>query len=282
MRWLGISVGLILVLMWTSPVAAVVINEFLPNPEGNDTNSEWVEFYNPDSSTVDLSDYFFDDDNDFQSDSKSKPKQSLIGMLGPLTTCYWEISNYLNNGGDWPTLFTADGAVVDDYEYKDTSEEKSYARVPDGGDWQAEQVPTKSLVNCLDLAPTPTLSPTPTATPTPTQPTPKATVGAAPTPTPPTSPTPKATAGTTPKPTASAQVLAATVAAEIAETPTATPSATPQPETNKQGKWPWLMMIGGGGLAVAALFPFLRKWYHDPSWLKTLLKGGDRSSFGQE
>ena len=88
----------------------------------------------------------------------------------------------------------------------------------------------------------------------------------------------------------SAQILAAkpevepdsevTIAAEVQATATA--SATPQPETKKQGKWSWLMMIGGGGLAVAALFPFLRKWYHDPSWLKTLLKGGDRSSFGQE
>lgn len=142
-------------------------------------------------------------------------------------------------------------------------------------DWSGEQA-----VEIGGVSPTPTESPTSTPTPTSTS-----------APTTLTPPTPKATAGTAPKPTATvASVLAAktevepdsevTVAAEVQAT--ATPSATPQPEVKKQGKWPWLMMVGGGGLAVMALFPFLRKWYHDPSWLKTLLKGGDRSSFGQE
>lgn len=253
--------------------AAVVINEFLPAPSSG--NKEWVEFYNPDSSTVDLSDYFFDDDTDFQSDAGSSAKIPVAGLLGSTSTCYWEMSTYLNNNGDTPTLFNTAGTTIDSYAYTKTTTDKSYARVPDGGEWQADQAPTKSPANCLDLAPTPTPTPTPSPTPTPT---------ATPTPTPTATPTVKPTAVSmvTPKPTATAQVLAATAAAEIAATPTASPSATPSPKPEGKNKWPWLVMAGGAGLAVAALLPFLRKWYHDPSWLKTLLKGGDRSSFGQE
>jgi len=132
------------------------------------------------------------------------------------------------------------------------------------------------------ISPTPTPSPTPTASPTP-KPTATTTSKVIATPTPPTS---KATGGTaaTPKPTTLAQVLAATAAAEVEETPTPMPSAsaTPEPEKAEGSKFAWLMIAGGGVLAVVALFPVWLKWYHDPSWLKTLLKGGDQSSFGQE
>jgi hypothetical protein len=122
------------------------------------------------------------------------------------------------------------------------------------------------------------VSTAPTSTPTPT---------ASPTPTPTANPTvkPSVTPVPTVKPTASAQVLAATVA----ETPTPpTPkatggaAATPKPKKAGSNEWLWLVMVGGGGMALAALFPFLRKWYYDHSWLKTVLRGGDRSSFGQD
>ena len=276
MRWLGVSVGLILLLMWTSPVwAAVAINEFLPAPSSG--NKEWVEFYNPDSSTIDLSDYFFDDDSDFQSDSGSSGKIAIAGLLAPTSTCYWDLSTYLNNNGDTPTLFNTAGTTIDSYTYTKTTTDKSYVRVPDGGEWQADQAPTKSSANCLDLAPTPT--PTPTATPTPT-----------PTSAPTSTPAPTTIPTITPKPTAAAQVLAAktevepdnevTVAAEIQAT--ATPSATPQPKPEGGGKWAWLMIVGGGGLVGAALFPFLRKWYDEGLWRKMFSRGGDQSSFGQE
>ena len=54
--------------------AELVLNEFLPN-----FSQEWVEFYNPDNSSIDLSNYFFDDDADFGSDIGS-PKKQLIGI----------------------------------------------------------------------------------------------------------------------------------------------------------------------------------------------------------
>ena len=83
--------------------SAIVINEFLAKPSSQ--NSEWVEFYNPTSQTIDLSDYYFDDDTSFESDSGSSAIISLSGLLQSQQTCYWELPNYLNNTGDSPSLF---------------------------------------------------------------------------------------------------------------------------------------------------------------------------------
>lgn len=168
------------------------INEFLPNPSSG--SPEWVEFYNSADISVDLSDYYFDDDINFDSDSGSSAKIALSGVLPALQTCYWELSSYLNNNGDSPTLFKVQSGIatsVDTYTYASSSAGLSYSRVPDGGSWVILQQPTKSSNKCIDLAPTAT--PTPTNTPTPTfTPSPTLTPTKTPTPTPvPNTPTSK-------------------------------------------------------------------------------------------
>ena len=169
--YLVILLNLVFICFFPKPVfAEVVINEFLPK-----SSQEWVEFYNKGPLTEDLSNYFFDDDNDFNSDSGSSPKFKLAGILAPGTTCYWNVNSYLNDNGDTPTLFYSDGNLVDSYSYTTTVTDKSYSRIPYGGDWQSDQEPSKSAVECLSLVPslTPTLTPTltpptPTLTPRPT------------------------------------------------------------------------------------------------------------------
>lgn len=169
--------------------AQVVINEFLPKPSSG--NPEWVEFYNSGSSQVDLSDYYFDDDNNFSSDSGSLPKIAISGLLESQKLCYWELPNYLNNNGDTPTLFKTDGSTIDTYLYTTTVEDLTYARVPDGGSWQAGQISSKPIDKCFDLAPSPT--PTPTVAPT-SSPIASSAPTAAPTKTPTPSPTKTPTA----------------------------------------------------------------------------------------
>lgn len=146
--------------------ADVFINEFIPNPGTG--NLEWVEFYNTTNSTIDLSDYFFDDDGDFASDSGSSAKIALSGLLPSLYTCFWEMPSFLNNNGDSPTLFKIDTTIMDTYTYSSSSAGFSYMRIPDGGEWYFTQTPTKSTSKCIDLAPTPTPTSAPTSTPTPT------------------------------------------------------------------------------------------------------------------
>lgn len=165
---IAILLNCFIVTLFISDVkAALKINEIYPKP-ATGGEYEWVEFYNNASSSADLSNYFFDDDSDFQSDSKSSAIISLSGLLPENSTCYWELSSYLNDSGDQPTLFKNDGSIVDSYSYTITAAGKSHSRIPDGGEWQINVDPTKSTIKCLDLAPTPTptLIPTPTFTPT--------------------------------------------------------------------------------------------------------------------
>ncbi|MDP1721758.1 MAG: lamin tail domain-containing protein [Candidatus Gottesmanbacteria bacterium] len=189
--------------------AAVVINEFLPAPSSG--NVEWIEFYNTEPSSEDLSNYYFDDDTNFDSDSGSSGRLAISGLLLSSATCYVELSTYLNNNGDTPTIFKLDGSLIDSYQYASSSADKSYARVPDGGSWQVNQTPSKSSSKCSDLAPSPTPTPTPTPTPQAT-----ATPTFTPTPTKTPTPTPTTKPTATPTPTAVA-------------TPTKTPSPTSTP-----------------------------------------------------
>ncbi|MDO8657338.1 MAG: lamin tail domain-containing protein [Candidatus Levybacteria bacterium] len=180
----------------------VVINEILPNPPSGE--KEWIEFYNTTETPIDLSNYYFDDDDillvDGQiqkgtSDPGSDP-QELSGILPSKSTCFLDLTSYLNNDKDKPTLFLLNGIVVDSYEYSDSMQNESFSRIPDGTDWQSNQAPTKSNTQCFSLAPTPTSPPIPTFTPTPTL---KSTPTLKPAPTSKSTSTPKPTA--TPKPT---------------------------------------------------------------------------------
>lgn len=185
--------------------ASVIINEFYPK------SSEWVEFYNASSDAEDLANYVFDDDPDFNSDIESKNKISLIGILQPQSLCYWDLNAYLNDAGDTPTLFKSDGTTVDSYTYSSPTVDKSYSRIPSGGEWQVDQIPTKITISCMSLAPTstPTSSPTPTPTPTNT-PYPTSTPTNKPTPTYTLTPTPKITSPLTPAPSNSIRTVQST------------------------------------------------------------------------
>lgn len=142
--------------------AQVVINEFHPN------SPEWVEFYNSSSDVINLSDFWFDDDDNFVSDIGTSSKRRLSGLLSGGATCYLDLNSYLNDNGDKPTIFSLSGEIIDSYSYTSSLGDKTYSRYPDGGEWaSAGMDPTKSLTNCLSLA-TSTPIPTPTQTPTPT------------------------------------------------------------------------------------------------------------------
>ena len=237
---------LILILVAGHVSAQVVINEFVP-----DANPEWVEFYNKDQNSADLSEYFFDDEADFDSDEGSSEITSLFGILGPTQACYWNLSTYLNNDEDTPTLFSEDGDIVDTYTYAQPAEDKSYARIPDGGEWQVGQTPTKVTTNCSNLAPTPTSTPTLSPSPTPTP-----TLTPTPTPTPKPTLTPKPTFSPTPKPTEATQEAGEENLVLGLREELNSPSPTTIPDGENKRKFPILagvlifvgLVIGGFGL----------------------------------
>ncbi|HSW87578.1 MAG TPA: lamin tail domain-containing protein [Candidatus Saccharimonadales bacterium] len=183
---------LIFFLLFSPQVYAsdIKINEVLVHPNSGD--HEWVEFYNP--SKTDLSNYYIDDDTDFDNDIGSA-KKSLSNIQGKDTPYpYIELSSSMfNNDGDAVVLFDENKNIVDQYTYdKDPGSAVSFGRSPDGmGEFALLSSTTKGSENA-SIQSTPTLSPTKTLTPTHT-----------PTPPPTSTPTrtPTATRAPTPNPT---------------------------------------------------------------------------------
>lgn len=125
-------------------VADLLINELYANADTGQT--EWVELYNPTSSTIDLAGAWIDD----IAGGGGAPIQIGAGnSIAP--GGYWTLdtNNYFNNGGDDVRLLLADGTtVVDSYTYSSSTKNKSRYRTPSGGPWSTVQgTPTKGAAN---------------------------------------------------------------------------------------------------------------------------------------
>ncbi|MEK7669119.1 MAG: lamin tail domain-containing protein [Patescibacteria group bacterium] len=155
-------------------VPDVVLNEFLPNPEGSGTDGnpmpdgEWVELYNNTDSPIDLSGYYLTDvDNthriDIESCRTNTGGTTILGHGFLVVYRYVDSScnshNFsLNNDGDTVKLFNAGASIVDSYTYTtDAPDNKSYARIPDGTGGWVDPIPTPGGPNKIEevLAPSP-------------------------------------------------------------------------------------------------------------------------------
>ncbi len=190
---------IICILLTTDVSAALKINEIYPAPESGEY--EWVEVYNDENKTIDITGDYITDDTSISS-HKLKFDVNEIPALGFLiATTSGSVLN--NNDGDSAILRNASGDVIESIAYSGSfNSEKSYFRCGDG--WFISTVITKNAANdsaCLALTPTPTSTPTPTITPT-SQPT------------------------ATPKPTATPTVTAKALATAV---PTKKPTPTAKP-----------------------------------------------------
>lgn len=191
--------------------AQVVINEFVP-----DASPEWVEFYNASASAEYLKSYWLDDDVDFESDSGSSVKKLLAGLnIDDIQHPYFEMTSFLNNGGDSVVLFDPSGAVIDQFQYSASpGDGVSVGRSPDGsGSLVVLAAVTKGSANSGPQptpVPTssPTIAPSRTATPTPTL-----------------SPTPQPAATTTPKPATTIIPAKTSTAKPLSSSPSSSPTA---------------------------------------------------------
>ncbi len=149
--------------------ADVVINEFLPNPIGNDNaaipNGEWIELFNRSfTSTYEVSGWYLTDYDPshrlnitLQNTISSDPTTSGL-ILGPqeFLVVYRNGNNLfsLNNdaAGDQVNLYNTNDDLVDSQDYNsglnDTVlENKSFARFPDGSDYWFDPIPTAGKTN---------------------------------------------------------------------------------------------------------------------------------------
>lgn len=142
----------------------IVINEFLPNPTGNDNasmpNGEWIELYNNSGTDVDAAGWWLYDAQDGHelaiTDANTDTGNTLIPDGGFLVVYRNGDSDFtLNNtGGDSVRLYDgpiSTGNLIDSHVYSvDVPEGKSFARIPDGSTNWVDPIPTPGEPNVLE------------------------------------------------------------------------------------------------------------------------------------
>lgn len=114
------------------------LSEFLPNPDGSDSDSEFIELFNPSSKSIDLNGLILDD-----SDGGSR-EFGLTGMIDPGEYRVFmrnETGIALNNGADEVRLLTTSGKVLDSISYDTAQSGFAYALIGDSWQWTAIQTP---------------------------------------------------------------------------------------------------------------------------------------------
>jgi hypothetical protein len=102
--------------------------------------------YNPTSNEVDIGGAIIDDIANGGGAPSTLPAGTKIAAKGYFV---FERSSYFNNAGDDVRLLRPDGVEIDKFTYGSTATDKSWGRIPDGGNWSASQrsVPTKGYAN---------------------------------------------------------------------------------------------------------------------------------------
>lgn len=144
----------------TSPAAflagegsKVVINEFLPNPEGSDVDGEWIEIKNQSKDIINLLGWKLDD-----MEGGSKPYKFIddIWLAGGM---YYLVDRSesglaLNNSVDSVRLYSDFNELMDEVEYESVVEGESYAR-GQNGKWFWTSVVTPGEKNIVSVASSP-------------------------------------------------------------------------------------------------------------------------------
>lgn len=156
-------VALLLFLSSSVVSADVVINEVMPNPEGDEAN-EFIELYNTSGSDVDLEGYVLID----QKGQSFTISGKQIAASSYLVFYKSETSIPLNNDEyESVTLKNSSDVQIDTMSFGSTIEGKSWSRIENGtGGFINGADPTPGSENVAP--PVPTATPTPESTPTPT------------------------------------------------------------------------------------------------------------------
>ncbi len=168
-----------LFVLFSSAQSNIVINEFESNPVGDDyqAGNEWVELYNPTTSSIDISNWKIIPTKN-ETNTVILPEGTIIHANGYLIANY--SSQWLDNNVELIILQDSTGNEIDRTPSRDDTLDnaKTWSRNPNGidadndNDWIFQES-TKGLSNGGE-EPTPTSPPTtePSPTPEPTSPSP--------------------------------------------------------------------------------------------------------------
>ncbi|MBI5152642.1 lamin tail domain-containing protein [Candidatus Peregrinibacteria bacterium] len=122
----------------------IVINEFMPDPEGTDTGNEWIELKNLGATAANLIGYKIDD-SDSGSSAYTFPDTTLAA--GEAKAFYSsETKIVLNNDTDRVRLFNTAGALIDEILYEKPLSGQSFSR-DSSGQWSITTTPTPNASN---------------------------------------------------------------------------------------------------------------------------------------
>ncbi|PIT90244.1 MAG: hypothetical protein COU22_03300 [Candidatus Komeilibacteria bacterium CG10_big_fil_rev_8_21_14_0_10_41_13] len=126
----------------------MVINEIMPNPQGSDSDAEWIELYNLSQSRIDLSGWLLSDSTDRRYEINQEDfLETTIEPFGYLVVLRSQSGIALNNGDDQVQLYQPDGSLLDQVEYSAAVEGESYAKI--GGKFQWTNRPTLGQANLI-------------------------------------------------------------------------------------------------------------------------------------
>jgi len=121
----------------------IVFNEVLPSPLGPDESEEWIEIYNQNNFTVDLTDWQISDVFG-QIKIYSFPNDSLINANSYIVIGRPESKITLNNQEDELLLFNPNQEIIDSIHYEKAVSEQSFARLSGDWSWTNQLTPANS------------------------------------------------------------------------------------------------------------------------------------------
>ncbi|MGC9330134.1 MAG: lamin tail domain-containing protein, partial [Candidatus Hinthialibacter sp.] len=150
MRLLLVCTGVLSMFCWTA-WPDVVITELHYNPPDDHLESgafrEFIELYNPETSRIDLSGYYFDDGIRFTFPEETWIEAgSYLVLAKDPSPQYWRnkpfhlmgpYDGYLADGGERLTLNHPDGVIVETFQYSD---EPPWPRAADGYGFSLERI----------------------------------------------------------------------------------------------------------------------------------------------
>ena len=124
---------------------SVVINEFLPDPAGDDAEGEWVEVFNKESEPVDLAGWKLAD----KTSKFTIPQNTVIGAKSFLVFSRPTTKLSINNDGEILSLIDPSGELAFKVSYEDKAPEgQTWARQLDG-QWVWSSRPTPGSQNII-------------------------------------------------------------------------------------------------------------------------------------
>lgn len=127
----------------------IALNEIMASPQGNDAENEWIELYNPNSTTVDLGGWKIKD-KEGQSVTYLIPNNTKILANGYLVFRRKDTKIILNNDKDEVSLINPSNKIIDSIIYEKTVRGESYCK--DLNDWVWSGSPTPGEKNVISLS----------------------------------------------------------------------------------------------------------------------------------